>query len=120
MGPIENENICSEWWKDFSGAVTICDQNGTIVAMNAKSQQTFANSGGAALIGKNVLDCHPEPARTKLKQMLADRKSNSYTIEKKGIKKLIYQTPLFRDSVYAGFVELSLEIPQELPHFVRG
>ena len=80
----------------------------------------FADDGGAALIGTNALDCHPEPARSKLDALLASGKANVYTIEKNGVKKLIYQAPWYRDGAYAGFVELSLEIPFELPHFVRG
>jgi len=35
------------------------------------------------------------------------------------VKKLIYQGPWFQDGKYGGLVELSLEIPMEMPHFVR-
>jgi hypothetical protein len=41
------------------------------------------------------------------------------TIEKAGKKKLIYQTPWHTEGEYRGFVELSLELPAEMPHFVR-
>jgi len=51
--------------------------------------------------------------------MLANPRRNSYTIEKNGVKKIIYQSPWFQDGQYKGFVELSLEIPMEMPHFVR-
>ena len=44
---------------------------------------------------------------------------NSYTIEKKGIKKLIHQSPWFEDGKPAGLIEISIEIPFELPHFIR-
>jgi ribosomal protein S6 len=71
------------------------------------------------LIGANILDCHPEPARTKLKGLLESGRANIYTIEKKGVKKLIYQAPWYKDGEYAGIVELSLEIPWDMPHFVR-
>ena len=108
------------WWKELPGAVTVCDRAGTILAMNAKAVTTFAAAGGVALIGTNVLDCHPEPARTKLLQLLESGEQNIYTIEKDGIHKLIYQSPWYRDGVYAGFVELSLEIPTTLPHFRRN
>jgi transcriptional regulator with PAS, ATPase and Fis domain len=107
------------WVEQFPGAVTVCDTEGRILEMNAKSRQNFAADGGAALIGTNVLDCHPEPSRTTLAAMMAERRTNVYTIQKKGIKKLIYQTPWFRDGVYAGFVELSVEIPWTMPHFNR-
>lgn len=107
------------WIEEFPAAVTVCDEMGTIIEMNKQSTQSFAEDGGAALIGKNVLDCHPEPARRKLAEMMAGRRTNVYTIEKNGVKKLIYQAPWFRGGKYRGFVELSLEIPFEMPHFVR-
>ncbi|WP_420237919.1 hypothetical protein ACOBR2_20390 [Telmatobacter bradus] len=108
------------WVQEFPGAVTVCDRDGVVLAMNDKSVRTFEKDGGAALIGTNLFGCHPEPARTKLKEMLLTGQSNTYTIEKNGVKKLIYQSPWYEKGVYSGFVELSLEIPFEMPHFVRG
>ena len=88
--------------------------------MNNKSNATFEKYGGAgSLIGSNVLDCHPEPARSMLARMLTDETTNAYTIEKNGIKKLIYQTPWLENGEYMGYVELSLVIPKEMKHFVR-
>ena len=107
------------WVKEFPGAVTVCDPAGRIIAMNNKAAEVFAADGGTALIGKNVLDCHPEPSRTKLKGMLESGHANVYTIQKNGKKKLIYQAPWSEGGRYAGFVELSLEIPAVLPHFDR-
>ena len=45
---------------------------------------------------------------------------NIYTIEKRGVRKLIYQTVWRREGRIGGLVEFSLEIPAELPHYVRG
>jgi hypothetical protein len=45
---------------------------------------------------------------------------NVYTIEKDGVKRLIYQAPRYEGGEYQGIVELSLPIPFELPHFVRS
>ena len=109
-----------EWIKEFPAAVTVCDPDGIILEMNDKAAKTFESDGGYALVGKNMLDCHPGLSRTKTEQLLAAQEKNVYTIEKKGVKKLIYQSPWYIDGQYAGFVELSLEIPFELPHFVRG
>jgi transcriptional regulator with PAS, ATPase and Fis domain len=108
------------WIKEFPAAVTVCDQDGIILEMNDKAASTFAKDGGLALIGKNMFDCHPDPARGKLERQMDSRQVNIYTIEKNGIKKLIYQSPWYFNGEYAGFVELSLEIPFEMPHFVRG
>jgi transcriptional regulator with PAS, ATPase and Fis domain len=107
------------WVQEFTGAVTVCDTKGTIIEMNAKAAKTFEKDGGEKLLGTNVLDCHPEPAKSKLRHIMDNQKANVYTIEKAGVKKLIYQAPWFRGGKYAGVVELSVEIPFEMPHFVR-
>jgi PAS domain S-box-containing protein len=109
-----------DWIKEFPAAVTVCDQNGIILDMNDKAAQGYEKDGGRALIGRNLLDCHPEPARSKTQTLLASGEKNIYTIEKNGIRKLIYQSPWFENGGYAGFLELSLEIPWEMPHFVRS
>jgi transcriptional regulator with PAS, ATPase and Fis domain len=108
-----------DWIKEFPGAVTVCDPDGILLEMNDKAAKAFEKDGGLALIGRNMLDCHPELARTKTERLLGAREKNVYTIEKNGIKKLIFQSPWYKDGQFAGFVELSLEIPFELPHFVR-
>ncbi|KAF0108452.1 MAG: PAS fold domain protein [Anaerolineaceae bacterium] len=107
------------WIKEFPAAVTVCDADGIILEMNDKSARTFEKDGGRALIGKNVLDCHPDPSRGKLERLMARQEKNVYTIEKNGVKKLIYQSPWYRGGQYAGFVEFSFEIPFEMPHFIR-
>jgi hypothetical protein len=108
------------WIKQFPAAITVCDCNGVILEMNDRSAKAHESDGGYALVGKNVLDCHGEAARSKLEQMLEACEKNIYTIEKDGLKKLIYQCPWFEEGHYAGFVELSLDIPFEMEHFVRS
>lgn len=104
--------------------------------------QTF-QKGEESLIGKNLMDCHPPHARakvcltfflffflltswftlhwaqTQIEEMMKTHETNAYTIEKAGVKKLIYQAPWFREGVFGGLVELSMVIPMEMPHFVR-
>ena len=110
------------WIKEFPAAITVCDEEGIILEMNDKAAKTFESDGGYKLIGMNMLDCHPDPARGKVERLLAAQVKNVYTIEKNGIKKLIYQSPWYKEggAAYAGFVEISLEIPLEMPHFVRS
>jgi hypothetical protein len=107
------------WTEEFPASIVVCDAEGIILEMNARAIETFAADGGAALIGSNVLACHPEPSRTMLTGMLASGQKNVYTIRKNGIRKLIYQSPWYSKGVYAGFVELSLPIPDTMPHFDR-
>ena len=108
------------WVREFPGAVTVCDTQGTIIAMNQKAQEVFADKGGAALVGTNLLACHGPRSQEILRELLSTGRTNVYTIEKKGKKKVIYQSPWFQEGKMAGLVELSLEVPFELPHFVRG
>jgi transcriptional regulator with PAS, ATPase and Fis domain len=108
-----------EWEKEIGAAVTVCDPEGIILSMNDQSMEVFNKSGGKDLIGKNLLDCHPEPARTKLVDLLQSPRVNAYTIEKNGKKKMIYQTPWYSNGKYSGLVEISLPLPEELPHFIR-
>ncbi len=109
----------SSWIREFPGAITVCDAGGIILAMNDKSAEAFEAQGGRALIGTNLLDCHPEPSRSKLRRLLESPQRNVYTIEKAGVRKLVYQTPWYREGKYAGLVEIDLELPAAMPHFVR-
>lgn len=108
-----------KWIEEFPCAITVCDKDGKILEMNKRSISTFQGDGGKDLIGKSVLDCHPAAARQKLEEMLQTQDMNTYTIEKNGQKKLIYQSPWFENGKYMGFVEISLPIPETMPHFVR-
>ncbi len=107
------------WSHEFPGSIIVCDPEGVILEMNARAALDNQSDGGRALIGKNLLDCHPEPARKKLIEMMRTRQKNIYTIEKNGAWKLIYQTPWFENGEYRGFVELDLDIPIVMPHFIR-
>lgn len=109
-----------QWVREFPAAITVCDADGVLLAMNDRAALTFEKDGGRALIGKNMLECHPEPARSKTRSLLDTKQKNVYTIEKNGVKKLVFQSPWYRNGEFAGFVELSLEIPFEMPHFVRS
>ena len=107
------------WVEEFPGSVIVCDPDGIILEMNEKAVTVFQKRGGKQLLGSNLLDCHSEPARVKLKQLMEERRTNIYTIEKKGVKKLIYQTPWHVNHEYRGFVEIVIEIPASIPHFIR-
>lgn len=109
----------SNWMEEFPGAVTVTDAAGVILYMNLKSALTFEQEGGRALVGRNVFDCHRPESREKIRRILETGEPNVYTIEKQGRKKLIYQTVWTESGEVRGLVELSLEIPFELPHFKR-
>ncbi len=107
------------WMQTFPGAITVCDSDGIILAMNDRAAASHAADGGYDLIGTNLLDCHPEPSRSQVETMLAEGSGNVYTIEKGGVKKLVYQQPWYEDGQFAGLVEMVLPLPESLPHFLR-
>jgi PAS domain S-box-containing protein len=110
-----------EWVEGFPGAVTVTDAQGAIVAMNRAAREGFAEEGGGALLGRSVFDCHPEPSRSLLREMYEQQRPHHYTIRtRSGRHKAIHQTPWYREGAFAGFVEISLEIPEQLPHFDRS
>jgi hypothetical protein len=108
------------WADEFPGStITVCDKDGRIIALNGDARRSFAEQGGGRLIGSNIFDCHPEPARTKFRALMDSRRQNIYTIQKGGRRKLVFQTPWFIHGEFAGYLDLTLEIPWDMPHFNR-
>ncbi len=107
------------WYEEFHGAITICDINGMITYMNKTSLAQMAKYGGADLIGKSLLDCHNQKSQAQIIEMLKVPQNNSYVIEKRGVKKLIHQAPIFENGNHCGLIEITIVLPQELPHFIR-
>ena len=107
----------ADWAQAIGCAVTICDLEGTILYMNERSRQTFSKDG--SLIGTNLMPCHSEASQAKIRHMLATGDTNAYTIEKNGLRKLIFQTPWRKDGAIAGMAELSIPLPSDLPHYSR-
>lgn len=54
-----------------SAPVVLCDLNHTIIYMNDAAKKRYAADGGAELIGKSVLGCHPPYAVTMIYKVLA-------------------------------------------------
>jgi transcriptional regulator with PAS, ATPase and Fis domain len=104
---------------ELDANVIVCDTTGVIIYMNKTAIRNYDKDGGDKLIGQNLLDCHPEPARSKCVELLETQTSNVYTIEKRGIKKMIIQKPWFENGVFGGLIEIGLQIPFTMEHFVR-
>ena len=100
-------------------AVTICDASLDIVYMNEKSSATFAKPGGSDLVGSNLEACHKPGSMRIIEGILSSAKPNVYTIRKNGVKKLIWQGPWTAEDGTSGLVELSIPIPEAMPHFDR-
>lgn len=52
-------------------AIVLCDLEHTIVYMNPAAIANYNKYGGAALLGKNLLDCHNPQSREKIEEVLA-------------------------------------------------
>jgi transcriptional regulator with PAS, ATPase and Fis domain len=109
-----------EWVKEFPAEVMVCDSDGIICEMNTEAEMLFDMDGGRELLGSNVLDCHPDAARNKLQHMMSAQTANSYFNTENGKKRFFHQTPWYQNGHYAGFVEISFEVPVSIPHFLRG
>jgi hypothetical protein len=110
----------NSWVKEFAGPVVVSDTGGIIIEMNDKAVEWFANRGGKGLLGKSLFDYHLEPSQGKIKELLGAKGQNVYTIERDGVRRLVYQSPWYRDGTLAGLVELLLEVPSEIPHHVHA
>ena len=92
---MEPEFNAPSWSDELDCAVTLCDTEGVVLYQNERSRAIIA-------------------------RLIAEGGRNVYTIEKRGVHKLIYQTAWRRKGVIGGLVEFSLELPDKMPHYVRS
>ncbi len=105
-----------DWIEDYPAAVTVCDCEGIIVTMNRRSIIQFDKRGGAKLIGTSLFDCHPESANTMIRNMLQTQQANVYITESASSgRRLIQQVPWFKHGAFAGIVETSCAITENIP-----
>lgn len=107
-------------WDEYPYAVTVSNKEGIIIYMNEKAAGTFEKWGGKSLIGKSLMDCHSQRSRDIMQHLIETASSNTYTIEKNGQKKLIHQSSWFVNGEVAGLVEISIVLPENMPHFIRS
>jgi hypothetical protein len=107
------------WVKELPAEIMVCDSAGSILEMNLCAEALFAGDGGSGLLGSNVLTCHPDPARRKLESMMDKQVANSYFNTENGTTRFFHQSPWYKDGLYAGFLEISFDVPENIPHFVR-
>jgi len=107
------------WFDEIPCSVTVCDTNYKILYLNDRSAEVNASDGGKALLGKNLLDCHPPAAQEKLRKVMASGRPNVYTTERNGVRKVICQSHWKKGRKVAGLVEITFEFPWDAPHFIR-
>jgi hypothetical protein len=109
----------ASWVQDLPAEITVCDASGVLIEMNAQAELIFKDDGGGSLLGTDALACHPEPSRTKFAGMLEVQNPNAYLNTEKGEKRFFFQSPWYIAGRFAGFVEISFEVPGEIPQLVK-
>lgn len=109
-----------DWFEMYPSPVTVCDEQGVIVAMNNASRRNFARQGGGDLIGSSLFDCHPESANSKIRNMLQSRQAETYIVERKGRKRLIHQAPWYKNEEFAGLMETIIDLAGDVEERKRG
>ncbi len=116
---VEKNEQPFDWQEDYPAAVTVCDTDGIIIAMNKKSMEQFAKRGGSDLIGTSLFDCHPEAANKIIREQLQTHKANVYITNSKSGRRLIQQVPWYRNGSFAGIVETVSPLSDEISEKVR-
>ena len=89
--------------------ITVIDENDKIVAWNKHETRIFKRE--KELIGKNVLECHPEHVRDKVSQLLKDMKEGkkdahiAYSMGPDKQKVKVGYYALRKDGKYIGALE---------------
>lgn len=107
-----------DYFKNIGLAITVSDKEGEVLYQNDSS---IGVNGDVR--GRNMMDCHNERSKQIIRHLIEDKATNTYTISKKGKKKLICQTPWFDDETQqsvGGLIEFSIILPENMPHFDRG
>lgn len=103
------------WADDTNCAVTVCDTEGVVIYQN---KQSISVNG--EYCGKSMLPCHNERSKGIIARIL-EKATRMPTPSRKRDPQMIYQTAWRReDGTVGGIIELSMPIPAEMPHYVRG
>ena len=103
------------WADELDCAVTVCDLEGVILYQNEHSVHVNGNC-----CGQSMIPCHNAHSQAIIHRLMHEGGKNVYTIAKKGVKKIIYQTVWRKQGQIGGLVEFSMEIPEDMPHYIRS
>jgi hypothetical protein len=88
--------------------------------MNDKAAEATAKEGGKSLVGKSLMDCHPPKAQKRIKEVMASNQPYVFTIEKKGVRKMVYDGRWTKNGRVGGLVEIYFELPSRIKKLVRN
>ncbi len=103
-----------DFFENVAVSMTVCDTEGRVIYQNNRAVESLGEARG-----HNLEECHKAASWAKIREMIAEGSTNAYTIEKRGTRKLIYQTPWYENGEVAGLVEYSIVLPSDMPHKVR-
>lgn len=92
-------------------AVVICNLEHEIIYMNPAAVQRYAKSGGSALVGKSLLDCHNAQSNEMIKKVMAwfaesSKHNRIYTFHNEKENKDVYMVALRdEDGTLIGYYE---------------
>ena len=104
-----------EWIEQLPLSVMVCDRKYVTLYMNDRAAEDHAEDGGRALVGKDLMACHPPEAQLKLREVLASGRPNVYITERKGKRKLVCQCQWKKRGRVGGVVQLVIELPKDVP-----
>jgi transcriptional regulator with PAS, ATPase and Fis domain len=108
-----------EWLDELPCSVMVCDRKYKILFMNDKAAKDHAEDGGRALVGTDLMKCHPPDAQVKLREVLSSGRPNVYTTQERSRKKLVYQCQWKKGGRVSGVVQLVIELPKDIPHHAK-
>jgi sensor histidine kinase regulating citrate/malate metabolism len=104
-----------EWFRDIDAGIVVCDAAGVILSMNESAVRMFRKSGGRDLIGRNILECHPDRTIKQVEELLEKKESYCYMVDIKGSRSMLFLNPWYENEVYGGFVEFIFSLPGDVP-----
>ncbi len=99
-------------FEGLRAAVTIADETYRIVFMNDLAIAHYADRGGAALVGTDLLDCHNAASQVKIRHMYARHRAGDLTPTRyhedkgDGLGRSIVLIPLIVEGRFRGIAEL--------------
>ena len=108
-----------EWFEQLPCSVMVCDKKYKILYMNDRAAEDHFDDGGRALVGTDLMKCHPPDAQMKLREVLVSGRPNVYTTGRTRKKKLVYQCQWKKGGRVGGVVQLVIGLPRDVPHHAR-
>jgi PAS domain-containing protein len=116
MGELIDAEVLRALLDGLQGEIVIADENIDIAYMNEAAIRHYEEDGGAALIGRSLLDCHNPQSRRTIKEMYeafagGDLQARQWLLPKDGYARRVIVMPITRDGQVKGCLELVIEEP---------